>query len=199
MSSTDWPVLPARPCTLARYPRSVQIANAVCECSGSQLQSVEPSPSAATPWTRTVTRMSSSWTSVISVRLNASSAALVDTYIDSIGNGSRVDSLEVFTMSPPPAARSSGIAARHVSTGPRKLVWSCVVMSWSESSSTRHGRYTAALFTSTSTRPKRPPISANARCTPATSPTSVGMATARSPSRRASSSSRSSPRASITT
>ena len=42
----------------------------------------------------------------------ASSAAFDATYIDSIGNGCNVDSLEVLTMSPPPAALSKGTAAR---------------------------------------------------------------------------------------
>ena len=65
---------------------------------------------------------------------------MVATYIDSIGNGSRVDSLDVFTMSPPPAARMSAIAARDVYTGPRKFVLTCCMMSLSLSDSTMHGR-----------------------------------------------------------
>jgi len=46
-------------------------------------------------------------------------------YIVSIAGCRNVASVAVFTMSPPPAARRSGIAARHVYTGPRKLVPTC--------------------------------------------------------------------------
>ena len=78
-------------------------------------ESVAPPPApAAVPWTTVVTRMSSSRTSWASTLPNASSAAFEATYMDSIGNGCSVDSLDVLTMSPPPAARSNGTAARDV-------------------------------------------------------------------------------------
>ena len=65
---------------------------------------------------------------------------MLATYIESMGNGCRVDSLEVLTMSPPPAARSSAMAARDVYTGPRRLVAICRSMSPSLRSSTGQGR-----------------------------------------------------------
>ena len=83
--------------------------------SGSMSQSVGPPPSpSATPCTTVVTRISSFSNSSDSDRPSASSPAFVTVYTDWKGKISSVASDDVFTMSPPPAARSSGIAARHV-------------------------------------------------------------------------------------
>src|SRR5207253_7698124 len=68
----------------------------------------EPPPSpAATPWMRVVTRISSFSYSVLSAWPSASRPALVTAYIESNANDSMVASLDVLTMSPPPAARRS--------------------------------------------------------------------------------------------
>ncbi len=88
-------------------------------------RSVPPAP-LAPPWITVVTLMSSSRTSCARTSAKASRAASGrDVHREHRERGCRVDSLEVFTMSPPPAARSRGMADRQVWTGPAKFVAIC--------------------------------------------------------------------------
>ena len=104
---------PCRPYACDISPMLVQRSIASAPCSGSHSQPVDPPPAPFIPPRITVvTRMSESSEALrAKTTPKASSAAFVATYMDSMGKGCNVDSLDVLMMSPPPAARSSGMAA----------------------------------------------------------------------------------------